>query len=646
MKQVLFRNLIMFVVLLLITLTSVNIMPLPVLAGETQIKGTQYKFDEDCNYVISDAETKQNIAGETQFGQISLDGQISKISDVNGFQAFEVDKEKVSINYKINTKLGVVEDDAKKISNAELDEKMKKGVIIVQTSMDGSHWIVDKSINDILGENKGQLSSPIYESNYVQQTNGCFFRVIVAYKTEKLLENSKFLFFDTSDYEVFKWAEVYKFYIEDKNKGTTDTPDTSKKIVFQDEIYRVKVENKSGYSIEEEPYPEDLHYGWDLGQFTINGYTDNIEDENGNLIILKNAGDQVTLWFSLNQDINKLNGDEYLTINNDKKGYDTLFKSIEPTEFGRGALIIQQTDDTNEAHKPILFKNFLEANTRTGADTKVRLFEEGDYVVVLDYQVIDSFAIDYIESYTLAFNFKIRNSNCMIFARDLGTQNELYDHDITKDGFKLDYANSKYLKVDVEQKIIKYNGTSYSEDTRRNRAANDGKEYSEEGVYMISVKHDYDDDQKTEKVIYVGDSPIIKALSKNNITVAEINNLLAQGYVVEDDGSLVTKKGQKVEDNIDELEEEQQVEDIDSKTEDNTSEEEISESIIAVEKPEPTKEEMEKQEDTNRPTVPIFIVLFVLGGIVVFYKQRFLNKEKFDETKVAEETSDIEKEEE
>ena len=43
-----------------------------------------------------------------------------------------------------------------------------------------------------------------------------------------------------------------------------------------------------------------------LGNFFVSGYTDKVTDTNGNVVFLKNDGDKVTLWFKLEQDINRL----------------------------------------------------------------------------------------------------------------------------------------------------------------------------------------------------------------------------------------------------------------------------------------------------------------------------------------------------
>lgn len=110
----------------------------------------------------------------------------------------------------------------------------------------------------------------------------------------------------------------------------------------------------------------------------LNGYTREVIQADGSSVFLKNVGDKVTLWFNLEQDLDALNGDENLIINEDSNGYDNMFE-IGQTDFGRGTLIISYRDYQGEVHDPVIYTNYLAANTRTGVDPRVQLFEEGDY---------------------------------------------------------------------------------------------------------------------------------------------------------------------------------------------------------------------------------------------------------------------------
>ena len=57
------------------------------------------------------------------------------------------------------------------------------------------------------------------------------------------------------------------------------------------------------------------------------------------------------------------------------------------TNFKHGTLIIRFTDFQGNKSDPIIYTDFLAANARTGADTRVQFFEEGDYEVALDYEI-------------------------------------------------------------------------------------------------------------------------------------------------------------------------------------------------------------------------------------------------------------------
>ena len=111
-----------------------------------------------------------------------------------------------------------------------------------------------------------------------------------------------------------------------------------------------------GYYGKEDITKDDIHYGWDLGNFFVSGYTDKRVSDDGSVVFLKNVGDKVTLWFNLAQDINSLNGNGDLTITSDNEGYDQYFETPR-TDFGKGALIIRYTDYNNNKTEPQIYTN-------------------------------------------------------------------------------------------------------------------------------------------------------------------------------------------------------------------------------------------------------------------------------------------------
>ena len=112
--------------------------------------------------------------------------------------------------------------------------------------------------------------------------------------------------------------------------------DDTNTIYFEDVVNTGK---DNGYSKKNDIVKNDPHYGWKLGKFAISGFSAK-EEKDGKIILLKNVGDEITLYFNLMQDINKLDGNKNLYITNDKNGYDNEFK-IKQTNFKKGALIIR-----------------------------------------------------------------------------------------------------------------------------------------------------------------------------------------------------------------------------------------------------------------------------------------------------------------
>ena len=116
MKGRKYKQLLSIVLAVFLSLTSFVFLSLPVNANEIEVKGIQYQFDDDCKYVVKEAKDKKDINGKTQFGEINLDGKINSISDVNGFQAYEVTSGVVNIKYSIDVSkdINVVDDKVKK----------------------------------------------------------------------------------------------------------------------------------------------------------------------------------------------------------------------------------------------------------------------------------------------------------------------------------------------------------------------------------------------------------------------------------------------------------------------------------------------------------------------------------------------------
>lgn len=160
----------------------------------------------------------------------------------------------------------------------------------------------------------------------------------------------------------------------------------------------------SGYTNASNLKEKDPHYGWKMGKFVISGFTSRTEDETP--VFLKNVGDQITLSFILEQDIDRLNGVENFVVWTDENGYDEYF-GIPKTNFGRGTLIIRHTDYQNDISEPTKYKDYLKG-VEIGAETVVDVFEEGDYEVALDYETRKPSAIKVPTYHDYRIFFKLR----------------------------------------------------------------------------------------------------------------------------------------------------------------------------------------------------------------------------------------------
>ena len=516
------------------------------------IVGKVYEFDKNDDYDISESDKSSSTDKVETYGEFSILGNIGNVSEKNGVPAYEVTSGNLDLYYTYSDALlkaeekkwHLVADKGKKLDGNKLDKKILKGAIIIQTSKDRKNWTDIKCLTNAFDDEPVRTET-LYKTTDVQILNGCYYRIIVAYKTEKLEKIKKIAFVPVKDYEYKKTAEVYEFYAY--------SPSTEQEVSESEQTYalgkKTRVQEFDGYSGSSEIEKKDIHYNWDIGQFFVSGFTDKVKESDGNIVFLKNVGDKVTLWFNLNQNINELNGDKDLKITDDTEGYDKYFET-ERTDFGKGTLIIRYTDYNNNSSEPQVYKNYLAANSSVGADTKVQLFEEGDYEVALDYEVTSDQLIDKVGHYRIFFTFSVRNGNCMVYPLDVSTGSELTNGSMTENGFMLDLAKSRYLQINVKREVLTDSADGLVEDTRSNAPAKDGEKYTEEGIYTITATNQYTN-QKTTKKIYVGTNNLMKAVMTSGLSIEEINKLISEGATIDDEGTLTLAKKSEVVDSSD-----------------------------------------------------------------------------------------------
>lgn len=533
------------------------------------IEGHVFTLDEkDKGFEINQQQATKTTDDNT-YGNFFISGNLKDTGKENGVPCFDVrmsattetgDEAAVSFIYAYDDKLlnaddetswKLVDDDSKKVGDIDLEGKAKSGAIIVQSSFDKEHWIVNEIQTNIFKDTPKNQSAVLYTTVPNQLVNGCYYRVTVAYQTRKKSGTRKIKSLKIkTDYDYREHVEVYEFYIIDKAENAqaakpTDMP----KYNLNSEPVNAGVDSE--YAKIDAVSSEDILKGCEIGQFYINGFSGNAhfykgdESEKENPIFLKNVGDKVTLWFDLKQeDIEALNGNTHYKVHSDEKGADKYFH-ITPQNFKRGALIIRFTDYQNNARTNV-YTDYLASAATTTADTKVQLFEEGDYEVALDYEIEDSSPLAWkipkpanYSAYRIFFKFSIRNSNCMVYPMDLKTGSELRVP-YTENGFKLDLARSRYLDLSIRKKVLSSNGL----DLRESQISSDQAEFSDEGLYVFTVRNKITEDT-VSKVIYVGNDNLLKAYARygkdndnGEYTIDELIRMRDEEYTFLDDGRI------------------------------------------------------------------------------------------------------------
>lgn len=552
------KNIVKYIRIILIMISVfgvINCEKLDVHASSEKIdvKGTIYQFDDKVDYDLTKADKSLSSSKTETIGVFSISGNINSTSEKAGIPCYAVSEGNLSLFYTYDDKLlkapkdenHLVEDEGKKVNGIALDGSVGIGVIILQTSKDGKIWfdVPAQSRRNIFKEKPVEKKS-FYETTNVQMVNGCYYRVIVAYKTGIRTQKAQKFPPKLEKYTYQRYAEVYTFYAFDENAKNVQEPENDNRRNLGSKV-RVA---SNGYSGEKEINNKDPHFGWDIGQFFVGGYTDCEKDRDGAMLFLKNNGDKLSLWFELQQDINKCYENSAIKVIEDKAGSDTYFGvpggANETLDFGRGALIIRKTNPDDTIDKPQIFTNYLEASASVDSVTKVDLLEEGDYEVALDYamkfdktKILGRSILPETAKYRIFFKLKVRNGNSMVFLMDTVTGSEISSGSVTENGFRIDFANSQYLKVNVKRDVLKegYNGPVW--DTRFNSSASDGDVFTDEGVYTITVTNQYNG-AVTEKQVYVGSDSILKAYMVTGLEISDIQERMALGATIDKNGNI------------------------------------------------------------------------------------------------------------
>ena len=536
------------------------------------MSGKSYDLGEKDAYDLSKVQAVSDAAN-----RFLVKGDISSVGTQNGFVSYAVSSGnlKLLINDHFGTTLFVpnastdwhiVTDKTKVVDSTKLSQNIGSGAVIVQTSKDGKTWINADTETDIYNKMdainnrtiNGETIDAFYETTNVQLTNGCYYRVIVAYKLQREVASSKVLLWDKPNYENKERVEIYQFYAYDPSVNKAETLDIKKSYEFG-EVFRV--DSPDGFKNPEQLKADDPHIDWSVGKFYVSGYTA-VKMDGDVPVFLKVPGDRAALWFNLEQELDKCNGRTDVKVNYIDSGSDIYFGTPTIDSFGRGALIVRKTDYQNKKEREI-YTNYLEASATVGANTRVDLFEEGDYEVALDYQLhydkpfVFGTTSTKTLTYRIFFKFKVRNGDISAFLRDVDTDQFITNANVAEHGFYIDVAQSHYLDMTIKREVLSDSLNGLVEDTKFSGVAKENRNYTDEGIYTVTIKNLATGDS-VEKTVYVGNRDIMLAHMKTGTPLSEINERLAAGAYIDDNGNIIDPEPvmEEEEEIIEEVEEE------------------------------------------------------------------------------------------
>ena len=196
---------------------------------ETIISARTYEFDVSNNYNFSSATEASTMSyGRKQMGALTISGNITDTSTFKNKTAYGVgDDSVISFSYsydgayQTSTKedWNLRSDSGTKVDEFDLSGSIDKGVLLVQTSSDGTTWV--NAVNPITNF---YASNPLGKTNFYTTdgsdvAQGKFYRVILAYKTGKYLRYDGWWIFGSEVWEEKRHVEVYEFYLV-VNSGT------------------------------------------------------------------------------------------------------------------------------------------------------------------------------------------------------------------------------------------------------------------------------------------------------------------------------------------------------------------------------------------------------------------------------------------
>ena len=83
------------------------------------------------------------------------------------------------------TQQTIVDDGDEEVNGFDLDDDIDSGALVLLTSLYHDNWHLKDKYLDICDSIKDGSATKSFETNEVELSNGCYYKVIVAYKMEK-----------------------------------------------------------------------------------------------------------------------------------------------------------------------------------------------------------------------------------------------------------------------------------------------------------------------------------------------------------------------------------------------------------------------------------------------------------------------------
>lgn len=165
------------------------------------IEGQVFTFAERDKGFMIDQQQAAKTTDDNTYGNFFISGDLKDTGEEKGVPCFDArmsgttggdDEAEVSFIYAYDDELlnaddetswKLVDDDSKKVGDIDLGGKAKSGTIIVQSSFDREHWMVNDVQTNVFKDTPKNQSAVLYTTVPNQLVNGCYYRVTVAYQT-------------------------------------------------------------------------------------------------------------------------------------------------------------------------------------------------------------------------------------------------------------------------------------------------------------------------------------------------------------------------------------------------------------------------------------------------------------------------------